>query len=350
MMGTAAANTAYQVTRGNESIVEQFARERFGDLQEQVLAKEGAKPPFQGVIDTLNELYVFLDSIRKNPNAAKALMEGSRQLDAIVGNLERQAERQPKVVQAVLGEVGSASKSIGSGDVRQHLNALWRSEGLSFCQQAIADRYPIARGSRTDITLQDFGSFFGPGGVIDMFFEKNLTELVDTSRSPWAWRPGSAMQNASGGALVQFERARKIKDTFFATGGKVPSVSFELTPITMDATITQFVLDIEGKRVTYDHGPAVPVVVVWPGQGPRQVRMDMFPPGGNGPSGTVESGAWGWFRLLDRSRLQPSGPREQFDVTFSVGGRSARFRLAATSAFNPFGSNMLGAFSCPGNL
>jgi len=76
-----------------------------------------------------------------------------------------------------------------------------------------------------------------------MFFEKNLAELVDTASSPWAWRPGSSMQNAPGGALVQFERARKIKDTFFATGGKVPSVSFELTPITMDPTITQFVLD-----------------------------------------------------------------------------------------------------------
>ncbi len=350
IMGAAASNTAAQVTRGNQSIVEAFAKERFGELHEQMLAKEGAKPPFQGVLDTLNELYVFMDSIRKNPNAAKALMDGSRQLDAIVGNLERQVERQPKVVKGLLGEVGSASKSIGSGDVRQHLNALWRSEGLSFCRQAIADRYPIARDSRTDITLQDFGGFFGPGGVMDVFFEKNLGELVDTSRSPWTWRPGSAMANASPGALIQFDRARRIKETFFPGGGKVPSVSFELTPLTMDPSITQFVLDIEGRRVTYDHGPAIPAVVAWPGQGPRQVRIELSPPGGNGPSGTMESGPWGWFRLLDRSRLEPSGTREQFNVTFSVGGRNARFRLAATSAFNPFGSDMLRAFRCPDSL
>jgi type VI secretion system protein ImpL len=158
------------------------------------------------------------------------------------------------------------------------------------------------------------------------------------------------MAKGSPAALAQFQRARKIKDTFFPGGAKTPAVSFELTPLTMDPSITQFVLDIEGRRVTYDHGPAIPSVVTWPGQGPRQVRIEMTPPSASGPSGTTESGAWGWFRLLDKSRIEPSGAREQFDVTFSVSGRSAQFRLAATSAFNPFGSDMLRAFHCPEEL
>jgi len=42
---------------------------------------------------------------------------------------------------------------------------------------------------------------------------------------------------------VQFDRARRIKETFFAAGGKAPSVNFELTPVTMDPSITQFVID-----------------------------------------------------------------------------------------------------------
>jgi type VI secretion system protein ImpL len=350
LLGSTASNAAAQATGGRDATVREFAKTRFGELQQQVVAKEGAKPPFQAVLATLNELYVFMDSVRKNPNAAKALMEGSRQLDAIVGNLQRQAERQPKVVQGVLGEVAATSKSLSSGDVREHLNAVWRTEGLAFCRQAIADRYPLVRDSHTDVTLQDFGNFFGPGGVMDAFFEKNLGDLVDTSRSPWQWRPGGGMASASPGALVQFDRARRIKETFFADGGKLPAVSFELTPVTMDPSITQFVIDIEGTRVTYDHGPAVPAVVAWPGKGPRQVRIEMAPPAGSGPSGTTESGPWGWFRLLDRSRLEASGTREQFDVTFSVGGRNARFRLAATSAFNPFGSDLLRAFRCPETL
>jgi len=350
IMGSAAANTAAQATGGYDTTLQEFAKTRFGTLQEQVVAKEGQKPPFQAVLDTLNQLYVFMDSIRKNPNAAKALMDGSRELDAIVGNLERQGERQPKVVQAVLAEVGSTTKSLSSGDVREHLNALWKSEGLTFCRQAIAERYPLVRDSRTDVTLQDFGGFFGPGGVMDAFFEKNLGDLVDTSRSPWQWRPGGGMAKGSPGSLVQFERARKIKDTFFTGGTKTPQVNFELTPVTMDPSITQFVLDIEGKRVTYDHGPAIPTSVTWPGQGPKQVRIEMSPPSPSGPSGTTESGPWGWFRLLDESRLTPSGTREQFEVTFTVGGRSARFKLAATSAFNPFGSDMLRGFRCPEEL
>lgn len=349
ILGASANAAADRATGGHASTLETFARTRFGDLHEQVTAPEGGKAPFQGVLDLLNQLYVLLDSVRKNPNAAKALMDGSRQLDAIVGNLEREADRQPKAVQKVLAEVAGAAKGVSSGDVRAHLNAMWRSAGLTFCRQAISGRYPLARGATSEITLQDFATFFGPGGIADTFFEANLAELVDTSRQPWQWRPGGGMAKGAPGALAQFQRARKIKDTFFPGGAKTPSISFELTPITMDPAITQFVLDIEGKRVTYDHGPAVPSVVSWPGTGPRQVRIEMSPPAAGGPSGATESGSWGWFRLLDKSRMEPSG-REQFDVTFAVNGRSARFRLAATSAFNPFGSDMLRGFQCPEGL
>jgi type VI secretion system protein ImpL len=349
MLGTATGGVATQVSAG-ASTIEEFAKTRFGSLREQVTAPEGGKAPFSGVLDLLNELYVLLDSVRKNPNAAKALTEGSRQLDAIVGKLDREAQRQPKAVQNVVAQVAGATKSVSSGNVRAHLNATWRNPGLAFCRQAIANRYPIARGAATEISLQDFATFFGPGGIADAFFEANLADLVDTSRDPWQWRPGGGMANASPGALMQFQRARKIRDTFFPGGAKTPTVTFELTPLTMDTSITNFVLDIEGKQVTYDHGPAVPTTITWPGQGPRQVRVDMAPPSGSGPSGITESGAWDWFRLLDRSRIEASGVREQFDVTFSVGGRSARFRLAATSASNPFGSDMLRGFRCPEEL
>lgn len=349
LIGSRVDYAANRATRGYASPVRAFAEEKFGDLREQVVAPEGGQPAFQGVLDILNELYVFLDSVRKNPNAARALMEGSGQLNALVGNLEREAGRQPPVVQGVLEEVASTTKNLSSGDVRKHLNAKWKSSGLPFCRQAISGRYPVAKGSKTDISLSDFGRFFGPGGIMDKFFEENLMELVDTARSNWQWRPGGGMAKGSPGALAQFQRAHRIKETFFGQGGATPSVNFDLTPVTMDANITSIVIDIEGQRVTYAHGPAIPTTVDWPGPGPRQVRVQLSPPAPGG-SGVTESGAWGWFRLLDASKVTPAGIPEQFDVTFQAGDRSARFRLAANSAFNPFGSNLLRAFRCPGEL
>ena len=102
---------------------------------------------------------------------------------------------------------------------------------------------------------------------------------------------GALIAQSSPGALAQFQRARKIRDTFFPTGGQSPSVSFELTPLTMDPSISRFLLDIEGQRITYDHGPAIPSTVTWPGNGPRQVRIGPIPRSRRCNAGGYRSGA-----------------------------------------------------------
>ena len=63
-------------------------------------------------------------------------------------------------------------------------------------------------------------------------------------------------------------------------------------------------------------------------------------------TGATEDGAWAWFRLLDRARLQATGQEELFRVTFSLGGLSAKFDLRAASVRNPFQLDELRGFSC----
>ncbi len=333
---------------GRSARVASFVRRNFGELQDQMRPDDSGQFAFQGVMDMLDELYRFLDTVKNDPNSAAALMEKSGQLRSLVDEMRREASRQPEMVGEVLGQVTSSVTGLTSGGVRNRLNELWRSEGLGFCQQAIAGRYPLVRDSRREVRLPDFGEFFGPGGIMDRYFSTHLVDYVDTSRRQWRWRPGAEMASGSSAALKQFERARVIRDTFFRGGVAEPRVQFELKPLTMDTSIDQFNLDLEGQQVTYSHGPAIPKRLTWPGPGPHQVRIQLSPAVGS--SGTTEDGAWGWFRLLDRSSLSAGPVDEVYVVTFAVGGRSAQYELTASSAFNPFKLRELESFRCPERL
>jgi len=54
--------------------------------------------------------------------------------------------------------------------------------------------------------------------------------------------------------------------------------------------------------------------------------------------------------VLDDSNIRPAERPEHFNVTFTLGGRSATYELVARSAFNPFQSTALTRFSCPESL
>ncbi|MEM9058382.1 MAG: type VI secretion IcmF C-terminal domain-containing protein, partial [Pseudomonadota bacterium] len=351
----ALASTLGSVPRGprlpqlssRQARVKDFVDANFKGIHDQVAPDEAGNFRFQSVMDMLDELYRFLDTVKNDPDAARAMMESSGKVKSLVNELRREAERQPPVVEAALAGVTDAVTGITSGGVRQHLNALWRGEALGFCQRAIDGRYPLVRNAANEVQLGDFGEFFSPGGLMDTFFRDHLAPYVDTSRTPWRWRAGSDMRSAARQSLAQFERARTIRETFFRGGSKAPRVNFELKPLTMDISIEQFVLEIEGQQLTYAHGPAVPSRLEWPGTGARQVRIQMSPPAASGPSGLTREGAWAWFRVLDDARMTPAEQRENFYVTFTAGSRSAQYELSASSAFNPFRLKELEAFRCP---
>ena len=152
------------------------------------------------------------------------------------------------------------------------------------------------------------------------------------------------------GSLIQFQRAQVIRETFFPSGGNVPTLQVTFKPVEMDASISQFTLDVDGKVVSYAHGPLIPVPVTWPGpRGSNQVRLQVQPAGATG-SGTLTEGPWALMRLFDRVKLEPMGRPEQFRATFDFEGRKAVFEVTAASVRNPFRLRELAEFSCPNGL
>ena len=261
--------------------------------------------------------------------------------------VKRAAEGMPEPLGGMLRNVDSAGSGLTLGSERARLGALWAASGAAFCRDAIAGRYPMARGAARDATPDDFGRFFGPGGTMDDFFTKHLAAQVDMAGSQWRWRDtGDGTVGIPQDVLNQFQRAARVREMFFASGGRQPSLRFELLPVGADPGLSNVVLDIDGQQVAYAAGAAArPVSITLPsGKGGGQVRFEATPAL---RADLRSDGPWAWFRMLDKGVLQAGGQAERFALAFDLDGRKVNYQLTASSVINPFRREALEGFRCP---
>lgn len=344
MLGGKSASTAVAPGARIESIVD----DRFEGLRRLVKAgPNGAPSPIDGTIALVGEFYALMtatDTAIKGGNAPPP--------SDVPNKIKAEAARLPEPLRSLLDTLSMAGSSAALGATRANLSNSVNAGIGEFCRQAVNGRYPFARASRNDVTQDDFARLFSPGGLFDEFFQKNLASFVDTNTRPWSFRQlGDARMGTDSGTLGQFQRAAAIRDTFFRSGGRAPGLRLDFKPVEMDASISQFTLDVDGQLVKYSHGPQIPASVQWPGpRGSTQVRVQLQPALASGSSGLVTEGPWALFRLFDRLQIAPAGAPERFRVTFDVDGRKATFEVTASSVVNPFRLRDLAEFHCPGSL
>ena len=327
--------------------IESIVDDHFAPLRLFVGTAEGNQgAPLDDALKLFNEVYVYLNAVDAAVKSRSALPPG----DA-ASKFKAEAGHLPEPVRSMIENLSQAgavqARSAERDNLSQELTPV-----AEFCRRAIAGRYPLAASSPRDALPEDFGQFFGPGGMMDEFFQKRLAELVDTSVRPWRYKPLADRRGASAAALAQFERAARIREVFFRGGARTPALRFDFKPVEMDASITQFILDVDGQIVKYGHGPVVPMAVQWPGpKGSNQVRVQISPPSSSGASaGLTVDGPWALFRALEQSRLEPADAPERFFVTFTLDNRRARFEVTANSVQQPLGMRELREFSCPEGL
>jgi type VI secretion system protein ImpL len=325
--------------------IESLVDERFEGLRQLVQASDGKPALLDGTVALIGEVYTALEAVRA------AVQGGNAPPPSPVNDKARaEAGRLPEPVRSLLQTLSTSGVAGALKVTRQNLGELLNAEVGNFCRQALAGRYPLVRSSPRDATPQDFAEIFAPGARMDTFFQKNLAGFVDTSTRPWSFRDLGGASMGDSGTLTQFQRAAEIRDTFFHGAGRTPSLQLQFKPVEMDATITQFTLDVDGQVVKYSHGPQLPTTVQWPGpRGAASVRISLLPRLA-GQADLTQEGPWSLFRLFDQARIRPSGAPERFQATFDVDGRKTTFEVTTSSVQNPFVLGQLGAFSCPGRL
>ena len=323
--------------------------ERYKALHD--LIGDGPGAPIDQELRSLGDLQQYLAKM-----AATVLTNGTASqapggLDPVLA-LRAEALRQPQPLARWLSEIAASASALRSGSPRQQLATIFNASGgpAELCPSVVNGRYPFAPGAIDDVSVADFARLFAPGALFDGFVNTLLRPYVDMSGKTWrAQSADAASALASSGDLAQFQRAGVIRDVFFADGGTMPSIRFDITPVSADAATRQVLLDLDGVAIVFSRGASRSTQVTWPNPGQQQtVRLIFDPPLANRTGGLQETGPWAMFRLFARARMQQQAASpERYNLTFQLGDRQAVFEIRVQSSLNPFAPAVLQDFRCP---
>lgn len=322
------------------------------ELLNNLVQKRGDNPaPIEALIGDLADLLSFLSDLESAGDTGSAALDAAKGLGGTkdpTKTLQRRAKRLPKPLNSWIFALSDRGSSVVVGSSRNQLSTLFQSDVQPLCVRGIQGRYPLNKQTQKEVTLRDFGDFFGPGGVMDGFFEEQIKAFVNTRTQPWRWRnAGGHPMGISEGNLRQFERAARIREVFFKEGGKRPQISFSLKPSSLDSEIARFLLDVDGQKITYRHGPARTTKIAWPAPDATGRVRFVFEDLKGKTSSLANEGPWALFRLLDKMEVKDTQLADRFLVSFKADGHTASFELRASSVINPFRLPELEEFRCP---
>ena len=307
-----------------------------------LLAGGQGAAPIDAILTRLGQLEAELRALGPEVGGrALGDVVSSPTLRDTLGLLEREADVLPPSIRPLVTQIGAHSKGILMRGAADDLAARYRTQVLANCNKFVAGRYPFAPGSPDEMQLSDFGRIFGDGGVFDAFFTTYLEQLVDTTHSPWTWRPG--VQSVAG-ILEQFQEAQRIRETFFASGAQSPNLRFFVTMGEVDERATRFWLDVDGQVFESRRGSRPREPGSWPG--PKAGYAEgRFEDRSGIPSGHRLDGPWAWFRFIDTHQLRAESETRTV-LVIKGSNHEARVVVEATSLQNPLISRAWQRFSC----
>lgn len=330
---------------GGAEQLERIVDDRFEPIR-RLVTTDGGTAPIQTVLRMFNDMYMNLSSTDVALRSGGASTQLNVPQTEALTRIRAEAAHLPMPLRTMLEALADSSTSQAVGSVRRTLGGELDSSVGAFCRKAIRGRYPFQRSSSQDVTLADFSRLFAPGGMMDQFYRDHLAAMTDMSGGTWVLRQPGGVQVP----LTSFQRAARIRDVFFPSGGRTPELSFEFRVLEMDASITQLTFDFDGQIFRYAHGPQIPQRVNWPGpRGSNQVRLELAE--SSAPSAyLVKTGPWALMRLFDEGESRNVSGPEKFVSTLMVQGKKVVLEVTASSVQNPFRLGELASFSCPSRI
>jgi type VI secretion system protein ImpL len=306
------------------------------------LMLEGSPPPIDTILGTLAEIRRNLTLLATDRTMSA---QATAQLKTQVSNLRASANIAPSPWRELLTQAAESFEREVNTSSRAELERAF-GEVAGACQAIVNNRYPFFKNSQRDVPLIEFGKLFGTGGILDRFYKEHLAGMVDTSHPTWRWRADNPIaRQLSPASVTEFQRAAEIRDTFFATGGSMPSVSLSVIP-TAPGQGGAARLEINGTVVESRSGTNSPFPVQWPGAGIDRSAVAI---GGDflGPPSVLEKqGAWSLFRLTENASTQNG----RVVANFFIAGQELRYQFQAATIHHPLSLAALHEFRCPTSL
>lgn len=297
----------------------------------------------QGKMAGISQLFAALQVALKSLGAdatigSKRLMNVQARANSIT-TLNQAPALVTKIIEDVLAQTSASSQDL----LDNQLNLLWQSQVYSVCGPMMANSYPFAEGP--DMALADFADLVGTGGTLDRFFNRQLAESIDTTSSPWRWKPVATLSGFRPESAEFFQRVAALRAAFFSDADSAR------------AQITLTALAERGSAEIAIGGAKVPVATTgapgrldWPGPVP-ETGIEVTFQTAAGPTRLAAPGHWGLLHLLDGMRL-----RERDDgLRYLIDLRSGDARLFAEMAFertlNPVSvRKLMQGLACPASL
>ena len=249
----------------------------------------------------------------------------------------------PLVVVQIVEDVLAQTSAAHADMLTNPVTKAWQAEVLPLCRQTVEGHFPFAEGS--DASLAAVARLLGPGGAMDSFFRNRAAQFIDTTASPWRWKPDARFAGLTPETAEVFQKAQAITAGFFGPTGQAAT---ELTLSALAERGKAFVaLGGQGGPV---ETAVEPLKLAWPGAQPAQgIEVSFTTP--EGEARISQPGEWGLFRMLSGLRLRERDGGKRFLIDLRSGGARLFVEIGFASSDNPLARwQLLKGFVCPTTL
>jgi type VI protein secretion system component VasK len=190
--------------------------------------------------------------------------------------------------------------------------------------------------------MAGLAQLFGPAGALTLFVANGARPYLDTSESPWRWKPEARFAGLAPESAAFFERAVLVSEALTGPSGEIGE---ELTLAAL-AERGRTLVSIGGQAAPV-RATGAPARFAWPGPTPAQGVEVSFREGPDAERILYE-GPWGLLRLTDtlRLRLREEGRRALLDLRTNEG--RVFLRMDLEEPVNPFSARAaIRGFTCP---
>ena len=209
------------------------------------------------------------------------------------GMVQKLMEDPIKYAEALLGRLGPAQlNSAGKGACNDLLR--------------LTNKYPFKADSKTDATLDEFGSFFRPGdGRLEQFYQTTLKQYIDKQGSLYIQKPDSKVP-ISPRFLQYLNNIMAFREAFYKGDAREPRLSYSMKALPSEG-LRGVTLTLDGQTLKGSGKGGETRDFAWPGSGGAQLSGNL----GGGDIGLISySGLWSAFRFFgDYDRFESSGAR-----------------------------------------
>lgn len=283
-------------------------------------------------------------------NLAKARFTNANSANDPISELTTLTSKLPFPINGWLKSLATNSWYLVLNDSQQYIRAQWQQQVYKPYQSEILNRFPFSKDAKQEVTKRAFIAFFNPKGQLKRFFDEYLAPFIDTNKAQWQAKVQDELQlPISEAHIKELIRANVIRDMFFKNNLSKPQLRFTLHMLTLEPMIEQLSLTLNGQQLEESQQYKRSKEFVWPGSSKSTSSTTLAIKNSAGEIfEQSEPGFWGWFKLLNKSSLQPYGnDLTNFQLVMNINGSTSKFLMVTDSQLNPFIPGVLENFKLP---